>query len=129
MDAIDNGEDFINATDVDARIADLETTQKGLRRHGNDLEDWDAEELAALRELRDDARGLAGSGLLSWPGSVTLIRDSHFGDYARDLADDTGDCRDEGSVSAYVDWQAYADALKQDYASVDFGGVTYWARG
>jgi len=29
---------------------------------------------------------------------------------------------------SYIDWEAAADALRQDYLMVDFDGVNYWIR-
>ena len=88
------------------------------------LKEWDeseeAEELKKLKALYDDISR-----------DSTLIRDSHFEDYARQLADDLGmtNRKDRDSWPyTCIDWAAAAEELQQDYTSVDFDGVTYYAR-
>lgn len=82
-------------------------------------------ELAALERLQEDAEGYS-----DWLHGVTLIRDSHFTEYAQDLADDIygNAMRNVSWPFDYIDWERAADALKQDYTAVDFDGVEYWVR-
>ena len=92
------------------------------------LEDWnaseDARELAALKALAEEAQGCG-----DWRYGDTLIRDSYFCDYAEKLAHDCYDMKQaESWPFCHIDWEAAAGALKQDYSSVDFDGVTYWIR-
>jgi hypothetical protein len=47
-----------------------------------------------------------------------MVLDSYFIEYAEQLADDIG----------AIGRDAAADALKQDYTEVTFGGHTYWWR-
>jgi hypothetical protein len=82
----------------------------------------DAEELAALVALRDDC------GARDWHHGVTLIADSAFKDYARDLHEDiNGQGATEWPYDC-IDWDQAADALQSDYNSVEFRGDTYWYR-
>lgn len=93
-----------------------------------EIEDEDIrEELRILREFRDEAGGPDGS----WQYGITLIRESYFdGDFAKQEAEDMnllhGDTEDW--PYAYIDWNAAADALRQDYESAEFDGVTYLYR-
>ena len=49
--------------------------------------------------------------------------------YARQLAEDIGAVNPDALWPYnYIDWEAAADDLKQDYASIEFDGVTYWMR-
>lgn len=65
----------------------------------------------------------------SWTYGVTLIRDSYFEDYAQQMAEDIGAInRDATWPLNHIDWEAAAEALKGDYTSAEFDGVTYWAR-
>lgn len=83
------------------------------------------EELKALRALADEADGSP-----DWHHGETLIRDSYFEDYARELAEDIGSVpKDLSWPACHIDWEAATDALKQDYTRVEFDGVDYWIRG
>ena len=86
--------------------------------------DLEGDELKALEDLAEEAEGSP-----DWPHGETLIRDSYFEDYARELAEDTGMLKgDESWPLNCIDWEEAADQLKQDYFSVDFDGVDYWIR-
>jgi hypothetical protein len=93
------------------------------------LEQWeadeDAQELKALKALAEEAEGYAPD----WTYGATLIRDSYFEDYARELADDIGAVPKEYSWPANcIDWKEAAEQLQMDYTRVDFDGVDYWVR-
>lgn len=79
-----------------------------------------------LKELK------GGGGDEQWRGDwypVTLIRDSHFEQYARDLAEDCG-LTDKPMAWPYncIDWEYAAKELQYDYSSTDIDGITYWFR-
>ena len=90
----------------------------------------DAEELARLEKLLEETGGYGGDHQWNgtwYPGS--MIADSYFEDYARELADDIGAInRNATWPVCHIDWEAAADSLKQDYASITYGGVEYWYR-
>lgn len=89
-----------------------------------DSGDLDEDDQKAFEELAKE-----GEGSPDWPHGETLIRDSYFEDYARQLAEDTGMLKgDEEWPLRHIDWEAAAGELKQDYFSVDFDGVEYWIR-
>lgn len=91
-----------------------------------DDEDDDARELVTLRALVEEIDNNAGD---SARDGVGLIRDSYFEDYARETAEDIGAIgRDAPWPACHIDWEAAAEALQQDYSTVDFDGVTYWVR-
>ena len=152
---IDNETDVFDSRDVIFRIAELEDERDGFTIEcdlcegtGKDIdtsncvqcqgtgdvsspEDWetecldDAEELNALLTLRDRAEGYSED----WKYGATLIRDSYFEQYAEQTAEDIGAIdRNASWPLSFIDWEAAAEALKGDYTSVDFGGVTYWVR-
>lgn len=93
-----------------------------------EIEDEDIrEELRILREFRDEAGGPDGE----WQYGITLVRESYFDeDFAKQEAEDMGLVRPGfiGWPFDYIDWEAAADALRQDYASAEFDGVTYFYR-
>jgi hypothetical protein len=126
--SIDNRQDVLDSRDIIARIAELESDRDDFS--GEEDITWaqakedDAEELRVLKALEDEA-----SGSPDWVHGEGLIRDSYFVTYAQDLADDIGAVKsDAGWPNSYIDWDAAAEALQQDYMSVDFDGVTYWIR-
>jgi len=154
---IDNTQDILDSRDIIARIAELESeretlaeavtdakdsleaiagdtsdeNQEGLTEALEDaretLADWDTEngeELKALQSLAEE-----GEGSPDWQHGESLIRDTYFEDYARQLAEDIGAISgDEKWPLTCLDWEKAADELKQDYFTVDFGGEVYWIR-
>jgi hypothetical protein len=153
--SIHNGMDIINSRDVIARIAKLESdlqsehdsaVEEGAQTEEDvtdedkpvvtlDFEEWlkeqadadnaDAQELVALRTLAEQAEGYASD----WRHGAALIRDDYFERYAQELAEDIGAIQSDAAWPAcHIDWEAAADALKQDYTEVDYDGVSYWVR-
>lgn len=121
-----NNDDVIDSRDVIAAIAELES---GLEDYDptDDTQDEppEVDELKALKALAAEGSDYSPD----WEYGSTLIRDTYFEEYARDLADDIGAVDlSAGWPNSFIDWEAAADALKQDYTSVDFDGVTYWVR-
>lgn len=92
----------------------------------HDANDDDATELLTLRVLVEEIDNNAGDNARD---GVGLIRDSYFEDYAREMAEDIGAIgRDAPWPACHIDWEAAAEALQQDYSTVDYDGVTYWVR-
>lgn len=144
---ISNSDTVIDSRDVIKRIEELEGERTNLAETLADVNDdtsalkdspeaidaaealakWDEEngdDLKALKALAEEA-----SGTPDWPYGETLIRDSYFETYARELADDIGAVKDDASwPNNHIDWKAASEALQQDYFEVDFAGVTYWVR-
>jgi antirestriction protein len=123
---ISNRDNVIDSRDVIARIAELEA-ELGERANSDPDGLWTEEraELAALRALQDEAEGSAPD----WRYGCTLIRDSYFEDYARELAEEIGAIRDDARwPCTCIDWERAARELRMDYTAVDFDGVTYWVR-
>jgi hypothetical protein len=115
-----NADDMIDSRDVIARIEYLRTFVEDNPDH-----DDARHELTILETLEDEASGYAAD----WRHGETLIRDSYFEDYARELAEDIGSIqRDATWPNNHIDWPAAADELKGDYTSVTFDGVDYWIR-
>lgn len=118
---IDAYEDLINSRDVIDRLAELEDTD--IYPIGELTHDQIAE-ITTLRVLAAQGENLGG-----WEVGLTLIRDSYFEDYAREYADDS--CAGSYNPSwpyNHIDWAEAANELQQDYTSIEFDNVTYWAR-
>ena len=119
------GQDLIDSRDVIARIDDLESDKDAAEEDGDDFDEDDQEELDALKALAEEAAGYAAD----WHHGETLIRDSHFEEYAQDLAEDIGAISSDTAWPATcIDWTQAADELRHDYTAVEFDGATYWIR-
>jgi hypothetical protein len=142
---ISNSQDVIDSRDIIARIKELESDLESAYDEATEayqdgakltFDDWldheiteecadDAKEYQNLKALQEEAAGYSED----WKDGSTLIRDSYFEDYAREMAEDIGAIgKDLQWPLMHIDWEAAADALKQDYTSVDFDGVEYWVR-
>lgn len=113
---ISNSDDIIDIRDVIARIEDLA---------------GDIDELKVLSDLLAELKGNGGDE--QWRGDwypITLIRDSHFRDYAKQLADDIGAIKFAEATwpNHWIDWEHAARELQSDYSSVELDGITYWYR-
>jgi hypothetical protein len=93
-------------------------------------EDDTVSEFRKIRAFLEDVRGNGGDE--QWRGDwypVGFIADHYFEDYARELAEDIGAVQSDASwPNTHIDWRAAADALRQDYSSVDIDGSEYWYR-
>ena len=122
---ISNLDDLIDSRDVIARIEELESSIESASEDNGTPDEDEVTELAALKALEAEASGYAAD----WTYGETLIRDSYFEDYARDLAEDIGAIdKDAKWPNTCIDWEQAARELQQDYTSVEFDGVTYWIR-
>lgn len=127
---LDLSADIIDVRDIIARVEELETTLSGDDYH-TDAELTDAQnELNALQSILADLQGMGGDE--QWRGDwypITLIRDSHFRDYAEQLADDCGMIPKNAQWPlTCIDWEQAARELRYDYTGVDIDGATYWTR-
>lgn len=120
--------DVFDSRDVDERIKKLENDLE--YRAVLDPDDAEAEdtqsmkdELKTLTEFRDEV----GSGEYKY--GMTFIADSHFKEYAEQVAEDIGAIdRDAAWPLSYIDWDAAADALKMDYSSITLDDYEFWYR-
>ena len=154
MTTISNTDDVIDSRDVIERIEELEGERQDLQDAfetavDNELQntdpeqretlntvrndaykaltDWDEEnkaELDALKALTEEAEGYSED----WRHGATLVRDSYFEDYARELLEDIGDIPRNLPHYIEINWEATARNIRVDYTEVDFDGVSYWVR-
>lgn len=116
---ITNSQDLIDSRDIIERIKFLEIDEENAN-------DEDKQELVNLKALEAEAEGYSGG---DWRHGATLIRDSYFEDYAKELANDIGAVDSKANWPLqHIDWEAAAEELKQDYTEVDFDGVSYYIR-
>jgi len=117
-----NDDNVIDSRDVIAAITALESEIADFDGDSDDLGDLERE-LVNLKALADEAESCG-----DWRHGATLIADSYFEDYARQLAEDIcGEAvRNAQWPCNCIDWDKAASALQHDYTSVDFNGETYW---
>lgn len=125
--------DIIDLRDIIARVEELESEIDGIVSddtvyiHGET--DSLQAELASLTAILDELKGYGGDE--QWRGDwypVTLICDSYFTDYAREMLHDCGDIPRDMPWFVEVDWDATARNIRVDYTPTEIDGVTYWYR-
>lgn len=86
-----------------------------------------ADELADLKRLDSDG----DNNISGWGYGVTLYRESYVDeDFAKSRYEETNDIRGldlDAPPFSFIDWDRYADLLKEDAEEIDFDGVTYYA--
>lgn len=134
--SISHSDRVIGSRSVIARIEDLRQERDGWTTPNGDCgipasrDDWrrenpdDADELAALEALADEAEGYG-----DWADGATLIHAEYWEDYVRELAEDIGAIdRNASWPHTCIDWKAAAEEFEADYMTVEFDGVTYYMR-
>ena len=127
---LDLNSDIIDVRDIIARIEELEVEMEG--ENPDTASCWDntevGEEWKNLNAILEDLKGQGGDE--QWRGDwypVTLIAESYFIDYARELV-----CEVEnlGDLPHYVeiDWEATARNVAMDYSTVEIDGMEYLFR-
>jgi hypothetical protein len=135
---IDNHQDLLDVRDIIERAEEIENDQENAtpdEKATKAYED-DQAELKELTTLLNDLKGYGGDH--QWRGDwypVTLIHEDYFQEYAEDLAADIhgrSTIEDAEWPMNYIDWEAAADALKDDYSTVeyqdDYSSTTYYYR-
>lgn len=122
-------DDIIDVRDIIERIEELENLKDDHEAEpdGGHWSDEDAQELRTLTDIMDELKGYGGDE--QWRGDwypLTLIRESHFTDYAEELVSDCYDLKLPDFV--HVDWEATARDVKVDYSTVEIDGITYFYR-
>jgi hypothetical protein len=138
MSNIDNSQDIIDSRDIIERIEELQAERDAFETEGVDggaalraaAALWEeqnpdeAEELATLEALADRLDGCA-----DWVYGATLVRKSHFHDYAQALAEDLGLVKAGAHwPNNCIDWEEAANQLEADYDEADYDGVAYMVR-
>lgn len=112
--AISNTDSTIDSRDVIARIEEL--------RALDELEDEEKEELLTLETLAEQGEKYAPD----WKYGAQLIHEDYFEEAMDELLEDIGDIPRD--LPSYLTITVDYDALKQDYAAIDFDGQTYYVR-
>lgn len=128
-----NTNDIVDVRDLIERYEDLTglldiAAHEVLPGSSTELESL-SKKRALLEDVLADLKGNGGDE--EWRGDwypVTLIRDSYFTDYARDLIEDCDGIPRDLPAYIAIDWQATALNIRVDYLSTEIDGITYWYR-
>lgn len=144
---ISNSDNVIDSRDVIKRIEELEEEKEEFilnesqtpddspswgelaEAQGDAESKWDetdeGEELKVLKAFQDDLEGYG-----DYSSGETIIRDSYFTEYAKELCKEIGDIPDNlpDYIERNINWEGVAEDLQADYTSADFDGVEYWMR-
>lgn len=118
------------ADEIRTAIADYEDDGSELALEALECSDGTPEgTLSEARAILASIVEIEEAGLADWEYGETLIREDYFVQYAQELADDIG-AVDKDAVwpTSFIDWDAAAEALKQDYTEVTYRGTTYYSR-
>lgn len=107
-------------------IADVDDPSSDILSEDDAAQDTaNRDELAQWRELIADTEAYSDR----WSDGVYFVAEHAFEDHARQLAEDIGAIDpDAGWPIGYIDWERAADALKNDYTTVEILGRTFWYR-
>lgn len=134
-------QDIIDSRDIQERIdeltgefetylSDLEDAEgeDEIETAEDDLESWLSEnedEYVSLMAFKEEVEGYTSD----WKYGATIIADTYFEDYARQLAEDIGAIdRNASWPNDHIDWKSASEALQQDYSEITFDRVSYWVR-
>lgn len=120
FDAIEEAKANLNA----AEPGNTEEAQAELDAASEDFDEDERAEYHALKALADEAEGYADD----WRHGATLIRETYFTDYCKELCRDIGDLPKDVPRYIEIDWDATANNLRVDYTEVEFNGETYLIR-
>ena len=129
IDEITGGEDTLSIEDIQRRISYLE-----LAEHLDPNAHWDEAltegeeaELTGLRNLREDLEHREDAG--TDDDALVLIHEDHFPGFAQAEAEDG--CK-PGKLSSglqdCIDWDQWAEQMKEGFSSVELMGSTYYYR-
>jgi hypothetical protein len=122
VDALDELRD--NPPDAED-VAAVKAHDEAVDRAEQALAEWDDGcDYRALKALADEAEDYAED----WRHGATLVRESYWTDYVREMLADIGDLPRDLPGYIVIDWEATARNIRADYTEVDFGGVTYLIR-
>ena len=129
---LDLAADIIDVRDIIARVEELESILSN-SNYDTSLDDLTQrvtrDERDALAAILAELAGYGGDE--EWRGDwypSTLIDDSHFTDYARELLEECGTIPRDLPSWVEIDWQATARNVCMDYTPVEIDGRTYWYR-
>ena len=121
------GENILDSREVVVAIEELDDYIQTVNDDPEDTTDLseEHEELSALKEFARECENSCSD----WEYGESLINDDYFVEHAEELAKDIGAVNSDAAWPLnYIDWEAAADALKQDYSYAELDGTKWWFR-
>lgn len=124
---------------IDGLESEIEDINEELHDLESDFQDTNDEETATeikeklelLQDLKEELQtllDLKAEDIPEWDDGATLIPESEWVEYVEDLVRDCGYISNAIPWWIVIDWQATADNVAADYATVDYDGDTYYYR-
>ena len=111
------GNQYLDSRDIVERLNYLENLPKEEVQEEEEYPD----EYKELFDLREDI------GKENFDFGITFIEVDYWEEYAEELAYDVGLAdRNNTTFNWYIDWEKWAEALSQDYSSVNLGSYEYY---
>lgn len=151
---ISNSADILDSRDIEERINELEYEVSDLRDEieekenklvelqaveseeaedkRSDLKEQIAEKKDEISELQDELKPMLefreSVGHPEWKHGLTIISESYWEYYARELAEDLygKELRDSTWPFSHIDWEDAAKTLLMDYSSAEYDGTTFY---
>lgn len=114
-EAIEKAEEAVTKAEEE-----LEAAESAYEEAQREFNDDEKQELDELDELESEISG--------WADGETLIPESDFVDYVREMLEDCGDVPKGIPGYVAIDWDKTADNVKADYSEVTYQGETYLVR-
>ena len=118
---VDNTTEVLDSRDVITRRDELQTELDA-------LEDVSARNMLHIGTELLALNAFIEQGSSEWRHGCTLIRESHFNNYAQELASELYGKEVDSARWPFncIDWERAAHELLQDYNEADFNGITYY---
>ena len=111
------GNQYLDSRDIVERLNYLENLPKEEVQEEEEYPD----EYKELFDLREEI------GKENFDFGITFIEVDYWEEYAEELAYDVGLAdRNNTTFNWYIDWEKWAEALSQDYSSVNLGSYEYY---
>jgi hypothetical protein len=126
--------DIVDLEDLAKRLAEItdELDDHQARLDEGDetyLDDYDLQELRDERDRIQEVEDQFSQTLAEAArNDSTMVSEYYWQAYAESFADDVGMVDTDSSMYPYIDWERWAEDLKMDYTSIEYGGVTFYTR-
>jgi hypothetical protein len=129
MSDLDLQADVIDTREIIERFEELESEYDAFDTP-EEIKNWaELDEFTILQTTLEELNGNGGDE--QWRGDwypVTLIAESYFTDYAKEMLEDCGTIPSDLPWYVAVDWEETASNIKVDYSEIEIGGTTYFYR-
>lgn len=108
-------------------LGEVDNEEEEQQRLEDFKELWEEElkQIEEINNLEEEVEGYAGD---NFEDGVQLIDEYDFIEYCEDLMEEFGYIPKDFPSWIYIDWEATAENIKQDYTEVEFRGDTYLFR-